>query len=105
MNCKPGDLAVVVRARMDPSKIGKIVEVICWHSRAKGWVVEPPLCVGGWEFPAVHDDCLQPIRNPGDDAIDETLAWLPVPSKDIQHAMEDLRAHIAQGTREKAGAA
>jgi hypothetical protein len=34
------------------------------------------------EWDCVADACLRPIRDPGDDASDETLEWLPVPSRD-----------------------
>jgi len=93
MNCRPGDLARIV-APYAPSGVGRIVEVV---RRAKkfeslgecnfehngptlGWV-----CIGSvpqWDgFVArelvIADECLRPIRNPGDDAVDESKAWLP----------------------------
>jgi hypothetical protein len=72
MNCKPGDLAVIVRTeRVDGKKyIGRIVR--CLHPILDfGWIVEPN--VPG--FIGVHDRCLKPIRD--NDGDDETLTWAP----------------------------
>jgi hypothetical protein len=105
MNCKPGDLAVIVRGRVDTSNVGKFVTV----RRALGhfaagetfrgpdggmksaptddfywWIEGPSLrcmerSVDAWH---VEDSRLRPIRDPGEDARDETLNWLPVPSQE-----------------------
>jgi hypothetical protein len=49
-----------------------------------GWHLEKGVThdqtIFAWEW--VADDCLRPIRDPGDDAQDETLSWLPVPSRE-----------------------
>lgn len=86
MSCKPGDLAVVVRPSKtgNPPSLGVLVLVDrrcdvfldCWR-------LSPP-CIDprdGREV-SVPDDVLRPIRDPGDDARDETLEWLPAPSRD-----------------------
>lgn len=91
MNCKPGDLAVV-RAGCG-FYTDKLVEVMrpygivaqqpreghCWWCKPIGFT--PPDCdltIGGlFLFP---DQRLKPIRDPGDDAQDESLSWLPVPT-------------------------
>lgn len=73
MNCKPGDLAVLVRAIMDPSQLGKIVTIVQWDSEMGGWTVEPPIVTDGRPWRAVNDISLRPIRNPGDDATDEMV--------------------------------
>ena len=39
------------------------------------------VCMGDMH-PYAKDSQLRPIRDPGDDARDETLEWLPVPSRD-----------------------
>lgn len=50
------------------------------------WVVDSlgaPLFVSSEGFlltRAIHDQNLRPIRDPGEDAQDETLSWLPVPA-------------------------
>lgn len=103
MNCKPGDLAIVVRGRSGKND-GKIVRVI---RRAAN---EEPIgkflaCAAGDELTNVswmcsgndlytgrgegplqewvfRDSVLRPIRDPGEDATDETLTWLPVPSRE-----------------------
>lgn len=74
MNCKPGDLAVIVSGR-PVANIGKVVQVISFKFELMGchiWKVE-----GSIESVGVADDCLRPLRNPGDDAVDESKAWLP----------------------------
>lgn len=109
MNCKPGDLAVVVRAR-DPKLLHRTVTGLevaplgigfrlpdgYWHDPVFNdgrhrWLCEfsNPVTapIGGGKtrqtiFAPVPDECLRPIRDPGDDAQDETLSWLPVPSRE-----------------------
>lgn len=78
MNCKPGDLAVVVRARFDPSHLGKIVSVVEWDDEAGGWKVDPPIMTAGIPWRAVADHALRPIRDPGDDAVDEMIQRIGV---------------------------
>lgn len=90
MNCKPGDLAVIVRPeypngdKPDTWALGRIVvcaslyhwaSVPCWR------LVEALIDRHGDELEGIPDADLRPIRDPGDDATDETLLWLPVPSR------------------------
>ena len=96
MNCKPGDLAIVVRARNTPEMLGRIVTVVRapvhkeFFETSKGrmrwtgdcsdtWVVSsnhpmPWRGVGGTLHFAKErvfsDECLRPI-NPGDLVEDE----------------------------------
>ena len=92
MNCKPGDLAVIVESSAgNEGKIVRCIRVSQWkallgpNGDVSGvvWEIEPP--VPGWldGSPTAFalDQCLRPIRDPGDDAKDETLAWLTVPSQ------------------------
>jgi hypothetical protein len=83
MNCKQGDLAVIVKV-LNPKNsqiIGKIVRciepVVSWDNIA-GWAVDPPLsfAIG------VADENLRPIRD--NDGEDETLQWSPVPTKETE---------------------
>lgn len=82
MNCKPGDLAVVVRTISRPERLGMLVTIIRPYQN-DAWIVEP-MCglpsPAGWYAP---DWGLRPLRDSNDDAQDETLSWLPVPSKEI----------------------
>ena len=97
MNCKPGDLAVVVKSWAGNE--GRIVRVIrlCqeasknYNIDSRGiltapqlyWVIDQALPdFEGTLSHAFPDSQLRPIRDPGDDARDETLEWLPVPSRD-----------------------
>ena len=89
MNCKPGDLAVIVRSGQ-LSNIGKLVKVLRgYEGRPNSWWVccdsELQGFYSAWPAGAEvgqYDHHLRPIRDPGDDARDETLEWLPVPSRD-----------------------
>ena len=82
MNCKPGDLARVV-SHPDTRKAGivnKIVKVkVCdgvTKSGHAGWSLYPPNLFafgGGARIDFIADFLLMPIRDPGDDAIDEMV--------------------------------
>ena len=100
MNCKPGDLAVIVGAKQAPQNNGRIVEVVrafptgeVWGNNMKrgpapAWIVRStgtPLVMktenvltGRTWFRLVQerpysDRCLRPIRDAGDDAVDEMV--------------------------------
>lgn len=82
MNCKPGDLAFYVG--LDRSLHWRIVRCIQIHPaspllREVFWVTDPQLPVAevGRLSEAICDRALRPIRDPGDDAVDESAAWLP----------------------------
>ncbi len=108
MNCKPGDMAVIVRSARQEN-IGAIVEVLrpstsnefavgadyfecgTWWSRTEDvftWVVKATgrklVASCGTFFSTERpyaDRSLRPIRPQADDATDESSAWLPpVPS-------------------------
>lgn len=92
MNCKPGEFAWIVQSN-DERNFRKIVFVKRRCIPPEG-VVLPPIwwCELQSEFHAIriihpagtvlaiNDSWLRPIRDPGEDARDETLLWLPVPS-------------------------
>lgn len=88
MNCKPGDLAVVIKS--DAGNEGVILRCIRLSGVASWlgprgettlspvWKVDRLLT--DWQGASndeIADDQLRPIRDPGDDAIDESKAWLP----------------------------
>jgi hypothetical protein len=81
MNCKPRDLAVVIRPSKcgHPPRVGAVVRVaeISWMF-PDCWVTDPPIVdpADGREV-HIEDIHLRPIRDPGDDAVDESAAWLP----------------------------
>jgi hypothetical protein len=58
MNCKPNDMAVVVRAGKKPEWLGRVVTVIRRFD-AESWITDP-LPEG---FVAVMDRVLRPIRD------------------------------------------
>jgi hypothetical protein len=104
MNCKPGDLAVIVRSMAGNE--GVVVSIVgpaheelpgflgclsripecghLWHCRATR-PIPADIGTSDSEF-AFPDAWLRPIRDPGDDATDETLLWLPSPSREKEAA-------------------
>lgn len=101
MNCRPGDLAVIVRSEgwglageIARLCIGRIVQVRFLRPpfnsacpSALVWDIEKPLIVSkdghDFEVTGVSDDALRPIRDPGDDAVDEMLLRVPSPSEPV----------------------
>lgn len=82
MNCKPGDLAIVTWS--ETGCLGHIVEVlrpydgyVFANEGPSWWVMD--------KGQKMHccDSCLRPLRDPGEDAQDETLTWLPVPQPEL----------------------
>lgn len=80
MNCKPGDLAVVIGCRSHPELNGIVLTVVRAVS-PYAW-----LCAGheiervSWSYgvpPHIFDDKLRPIRD--NDGEDESLAWAGKP--------------------------
>lgn len=97
MNCKPGDLALIVRS--SSGNVGKIVVCIKmvgmyrWLQPDGNSFISPCWLIDrnlrGWDGTTdafVPDVCLRPLRDPGDDAKDETLRWQDVPVPEIEEA-------------------
>lgn len=101
MNCKPGDIAVIIRGHRPGSKyVGTIVEVLAVQRKKSIfgliWNVRFPRAIIGVAITSkgehlglsglstvhgVPDAWLKPIRDqPG---ADETLEWAPVPALDV----------------------
>lgn len=85
MNCKPGDLAVCIRASVAQHLVGKVVTCVSLSNQFENphWFTEPeyrdPIDGKIWAF---KDACLRPIRDqPG---TDETLLWAPVPKEKVK---------------------
>lgn len=103
MNCIPGDLAVIVNA-LSPNRdrIVRCVRLLLPGEEmtlagvtfvavadATFWAVEGRLKAAGpcgeeIEVPGgpIRDRWLRPIRDPGPDAVDESLLWLRIPEFD-----------------------
>lgn len=88
MNCKPGDWAMYVgRHKKHQGKVTRVRERIELTEKMKAqgavegvwWITSPPIC--GCGFAA--DRALKPIRDPGEDAKDESLSWLSAPTKEV----------------------
>lgn len=99
MKCQPGDLAIVVNDCSMPINNGRLVRVVRkadpreyfnpnvdWDCAAVSpiWVIRGHLAEPGNEGFGYRDSELMPIRDPGDDAQDETLGWLPVPLPQLE---------------------
>jgi hypothetical protein len=91
MNCRPGDLAIVVRSVCGNE--GTVVRCVRLIGKERfigpepafvsmSWLIDPPLkaALGGYTDHA-PDHNLRPIRDPGDDAKDESFRWAPAPEK------------------------
>lgn len=91
MNCKPGDLAAIVRCDVVPECVGRIVECLKFHGEQ---------LINGQPYPDVweirwgdndarkmtqyaafgmRDSWMRPIRNQGGE--DETLTWAGKPEQ------------------------
>jgi hypothetical protein len=87
MNCKPFELArVVPDLWVDEWARGRIVQVrvLGTHNGLPAWTTDPVLISPEGAICETVQDCiLRPLRDPGDDAKDETLTWKNVPHKEI----------------------
>lgn len=83
MNCKPGDLARYVGVHKHAH--GMIFQILGPDPAHQGaWIISPEFPAPRWGANgySVWDVSLRPIRDPGEDAQDETLSWLRVPEKE-----------------------
>lgn len=83
LNCKPGDLAIVVSTAFGADWRGKIFRCVRIDTSMEPfvfWEVQNPPMLFGRES-VIDDAVLRPLRDTGDDATDETLLWksLPLP--------------------------
>ncbi|PVY56778.1 MULTISPECIES: hypothetical protein [unclassified Simplicispira] len=88
MQCRVGDLAVIVRADTDPECLGRIVRVVALRI-AMGelaWQVDPPhfwTCRDGLRLEVMWDDRdLKPLRD--GDGTDEMLLIAGAPAGAVQ---------------------
>jgi hypothetical protein len=83
MNCKPGDLARVISCEKTREvgivdKIIKITRLTQNYWGVPSWNFEGRLRgSSGAPVTCIPDSMLRPIRDPGDDAQDQTLTWAP----------------------------
>ena len=100
MNCKPGNAAFVIKqtdtfanhlcdgTRHELVPIGHPVKVtkLYFNKGVPTWTLEKPInfslsfpcgCCASGSVIGIADCFLKPIDNPGDDAVDESHAWLP----------------------------
>lgn len=99
MNVKPGDLAYTVAPYVVCGR-GYVVRVIRLAAEVEvfglarftqppgriAWVCEGSVMMDTGFFEpmtAIDDACLRPLRDPGEDAVDETLLSLPAPREAV----------------------
>jgi hypothetical protein len=95
MNCKPGDLAYIVKG----NNAGRLCNVLrpCAYYGHGYWEAEmvgaPGIaCYADGtgaalaNIASVEDHRLRPIRDPGDDAVDESFRWVPSPAFERAYA-------------------
>ena len=90
MNCKQGDLAIIVgTTNFNAGKIVRCLKLLptarlnippgIVETAPNVWLVEPPLMAWTGNLSTlVRDRNLRPIRDPGDDERDEMLRPLPI---------------------------
>jgi hypothetical protein len=101
MNCKQGEMAFVVGSEFGDNGLivtclrrlmpGEAIDGTRFMNPGETWVTDKMLTYSGQHgYRRAHiapDEALRPIRDPGDDATDESHAWLPpVPTKEREHA-------------------
>lgn len=77
MNCKGNELAILKVPKGVPGHehTGKIVFITTLID-GNYWKYEGTLCTPeGVPYVKINDNCLRPLKNPGDDEVDETLTW------------------------------
>lgn len=86
MNCKPGDLAVIVKPGTTTRNLGRLVHVLHAINSSDWWIEVVGAPMHGYrsgneawaKFGIVEDHRLRPIRDqPG---ADESLTWAPAPT-------------------------
>lgn len=82
MNCEPKDLAVIVNCSPGEEwALGHVCTIIEREDHPLtgelGWYFEPALTNGRIRRNCTLDRHLRPIRDPGPDAVDETLVGKP----------------------------
>lgn len=121
MNCKPGDFAMIVAPHQRPGVLVSVVEDCSaedlnalsasepdWLKAGHIWACRLIGGSSGVDIEALHssyllpgdevwvaDQFLRPIRDPGDDAVDETLQRLPAPI--IQPEIKEDKSEVAHG--------
>jgi hypothetical protein len=84
MNCNPGDLAIIVGTMGVPGVdgiLGRVVAVVriadITTDFGPRWEIAEPFVLQDHLIVSVADCILRPIRDPGDDAKDESFQWAP----------------------------
>ena len=109
LNCKPGDLVAIIRPTLHGTQLLGMLATVLYAPPRHGfklpdgypqqgcppgfWLLEfpreirAPIDINGrnsyrrTRFGTAPDYALRPIRDPGENATDETLQWLEVPRK------------------------
>lgn len=99
MNCKPDDMAIVASTLGHPAAVpllGAIVKVLRITEvdlrYGPMWRIEGVVRLRGIECNVIADAMLKPLRDRGDDAVDEMVLRKPVPLPLIQPELLPERA-------------
>lgn len=87
MNCEVGDLAVIVNcSKGEEWVLGHPCTIVARNDHPltgePGWQFTPPVKKGRITRDCTVDRYLKPLRDPGDDAVDESLLWFRIPEVD-----------------------
>lgn len=79
MNCQQGDLARIID-HPETRRLGVVDAFVRCHQLigdivSPGWLFEVPIIIGIDRVIGANDCLLRPLRDPGDDATDETLLY------------------------------
>lgn len=87
LNCRKDDLAFIVSATT-PETLASIGHVCrCVEqvnnpiSGEPGWLIDPPVQIAGEVFPHCLDRVMRPIRDPGEDAVDQMVLLCGLPQE------------------------
>lgn len=81
MNCKQGDLAIIVKSQNNPKFIGSILRVIDCHETEFGtaWMIYDNANLINSGYLHILDECVMPIRD--SDKQDEMLSIIKIKEK------------------------
>lgn len=98
MNCEQGDIAIIVKSTCgNEDKVVKCIEFVGFlgekYDGANYWLVDREIAFSdGSDIPYAKDEWLRPIRDPGDDAVDEMVERCGTP---LQRQIRELTKTVA----------
>jgi hypothetical protein len=99
VNCKKGDIAMYVGTEY-PHAQGQVFRCLSWITDLQGrsgWMTDPPPPVKGMR--GFADAVLRPIRDPGNDAVDEMVQRCATPPRALPAPTETWKHDSFNGWR------